>query len=86
MSAPSGAASGKWNSLVNGIVSLASQQTPPLTNATSSDVDTWLNAMWVNPAAENDRPDLQSICVTWLQQNQPDAPTLPMALHQFCTA
>lgn len=84
MAAPSDARANRWNQVVNAIVSAAAQQTPPLANATAADVDTWLNAMWVNPGAENDRNDLRALCLAWLQVNYPDAPTLPRALHAFC--
>lgn len=86
MAAPTGAASGKWNTLVNAVVTRAAQQVPPIPNATSATVDAWLNAMWINPAAENDRNDLRAMCVAFLEANVPNAPTLPRALKIFASA
>lgn len=83
MAAPTGAASGKWNTVVNYIVTQAGKQVPPLANATSADVDAWLNDVWVDPAAENNRNDLRAICVAFLEANAPTATTLPRALHQY---
>lgn len=80
MSAPDGAASGKWNTIVNGIVNLGAQRTPPIV-LTAAEVDAYLNQIWLDPAAENNREDIRQICLDWLQVNYPDAPTLPRALR-----
>lgn len=84
MAAPSDARANRWNQVVNAIVTAAAQQTPPLANAATTDVDAWLNAVWVDPSHENDRNDLRDLCVAWLIANAPQAGTLYSALRQFC--
>lgn len=83
MAAPADARANRWNAVVNAIVTLGAQQTPPQTY-TTAEVDTWLNALWLDGSHENDRNDLRDLCVGWLEANAPTAGTLRQALRQYC--
>lgn len=75
MAAPSGTNSTRWSELVDSLAGTLALST--------SDTDTWLNAVWAPPLSDEvaGNAEAHAALKAFLAANTTDEPTLPVALQ-----